>query len=83
MKYIKKTREIQINIFDRLVQFLNNAIKDYLFLSKQQNILSLIIEKMIISLVVCLNHKYLQVLYFICEKSYFIFFTAISTNVFS
>lgn len=83
MKYIKKTREIQINIFDRLVQFLNNAIKDYLFLSKQQNILSLIIEKMIISLVVCLNHKYLQVLYFICEKSYFIFFTAISINVFS
>lgn len=83
MKYIKKTREIQINIFDRLVQFLNNAIKDYLFLSKQQNILSLIIEKMIISLIVCLNHKYLQVLYFICEKSYFIFFTAISTNVFS
>lgn len=83
MKYIKKTREIQINIFDRLVQFLNNAIKDYLFLSKQQNILSLIIEKMIISLIVCLNHKYLQILYFICEKSYFIFFTAISTNVFS
>lgn len=83
MKYIKKTREIQINIFDRLIQFLNNAIKDYLFLSKQQNILSLIIEKMIISLIVCLNHKYLQVLYFICEKSYFIFFTAISTNVFS
>lgn len=83
MKYIKKTREIQINIFDRLVQFLNNAIKDYLFLSKQQNILSLIIEKMIISLIVCLNHKYLQVLYFICEKSYFIFFTAISINVFS
>lgn len=83
MKYIKKTREIQINIFDRLVQFLNNAIKDYLFLSKQQNILSLIIEKMIISLIVCLNHKYLQILYFICEKSYFIFFTAISINVFS